>query len=351
MIVNLVNHLDRSRFEPLLALGSKEGAYLKDVAEDVPVYSLGASRSRAALPGILRAVWKLRPHAVLSTLGLNFAVAMARPFFPPGTRVLLRSGSTSTAFLNSIADGYHKRSRLQTASYRLIQRPLYGLVDQVICQSDFMLNDLVNNFDLPRQKLIRIYNPVDLEKIDCLSKQDYLPYAGAGPHLLTVGYLYRVKGYDLLLKAFREVRAAYPHATLTFIGEGVDRESLENLARELGLTDAVRFLGFQANPYPYLKHADLFVSSSRYEGFSNVILEALASGTPVVATDCPSGNREIITEGVNGWLAEPENIESLAATIQKALGELPSLNRGLIRAHCESSFSIRRITTLYEELF
>ena len=82
-----------------------------------------------------------------------------------------------------------------------------------------------------------------------------------------------------------------------------------------------------------------------------MILEALACGTPVVATDCPSGNREIIKEGVNGWLAEPENIKSLAETIRRALGELPTLSRDLIRANCESRFSVRHITTLYEDLF
>ncbi len=159
------------------------------------------------------------------------------------------------------------------------------------------------------------------------------------------------KAYDVLLKAFAIVRETNPTATLTFLGEGADRKSLENLARDLQLDGSVRFRGFLGNPYSYMKQADIFISSSRYEGFSNVIVESLACRTPVVATDCPSAIREVLREGVNGWFAENENAESLAATINRAIIERRNLNGDAIRQSCESRFAIERILPQYEKQY
>jgi len=169
--------------------------------------------------------------------------------------------------------------------------------------------------------------------------------------LISVGRLAFEKAYDILLKAFAVVREKNPTATLTILGEGEDRQSLENLARDLQLNDSVHFLGFRQNPYSYMKRANIFILSSRYEGFSNVIVEALACGTPVVATDCPSAIREVIKEGVNGWLAENENVASLAETINRAIIERKNLNAETIRQNCESRFAIERILPQYEKQF
>ncbi|CAN5859626.1 glycosyltransferase [soil metagenome] len=346
VIVHLVNNLDRSRYAPVLALGEVDGPYQKDLREDVVVYHLGARRSRNALPAIVKAVWSMRPDTVFSTLGFNFAVALASPLFPRGTRVVLREASSSTAFLKSV----ERESRARALLSSFFRRTLYRLVDKVVCQSDYMLNDLAVNFNLVTNKLVRIYNPVDIEKIRALANQNNGSYAGPGPHLLMVGHLYHAKGCDLLLPAFKLVHTQYPEATLTLVGDGDDRSALEDLTRLLRLQDAVRFTGFQANPYSYLKHADLLVSSSRYEGFANVILEAMVCGTPVVATDCPSGNREVIEEGFNGWLAKTENVRSLAETICKGIVARGSLDRDLIRARCEARFSVARIVADYESV-
>lgn len=347
MAVHLVNHLDRDRYEPILALGAIEGPYLKDVRDDVTIHELGAKRARGAFTAILSVMWRLRPDAVVSFLGLNMAVAMARPFFPKGTRVIVRQGSTTTAFLGEV----EQSSRLRAAIYRNAFRTLYRLPDAIVCQCDFMLRDLAGNFSLPTTNMVRIYNPVDIENVNKLADDGASPYTGAKPHLLTIGNMSYAKGYDILLPAFKLVRERHPGATLTIVGNGDNRMMLENLTDELGLRDAVRFAGFQLNPFVYLKHADLFVSSSRYEGMAFVILEALACGTPVVATDCPSGNREIIEEGFNGWIAKPEDVESLADTISRAIVEYPLLDRDAIRARCEERFSIERIVAQYDDLF
>jgi glycosyltransferase involved in cell wall biosynthesis len=346
VIVHLVNNLDRNLYTPMLALGRVDGPYLKELREDVLVHDLGAERARRAVRAVVKAVRTLRPAVVVSTLGLNFAVAMARPFFPKGTRVVLREGSSPTAFLKEVEQASHTRARL----YRSMYRVLYNMADRVICQSDYMLNDLATNLSLPRRKMARVYNPVDFDKIRAQTDAAPSPYSGPGPHLVTVGNMTYAKACDVLLEGFKLVRAEFPQATLTFVGDGDNRKSLEDLTGKLGLGEGVRFVGFQSNPFVYVKHADLFVSSSRYEGFSNVILEALACGTPVVATDCPSGNREVIEEGVNGWLAKPEDAASLAETICRAIRERAKLNRAEIQARCESRFSMDYILGLYQAL-
>ena len=344
VMVTLANHFDRNRYVPILALGLVKGPYLKDLARDVTIHSLGGAwRARYAVPAVLRMVWSLRPHVVLSTLGLNLAVALARPFFPPGTRVILRAGTTVSAYLKISSSN----ACLKTLGYKW----LYRLADTVICQSDFMLNDMAINFSLPRQKLVRIYNPVDIERIRTLAAQMGNPFVGTGPHLLAIGNLYRVKGFEVLLKASKLVRVHHPRTTLTILGEGEDMAKLKRLAQGLGILEATCFLGFQSNPYPYLKHADLFVSSSRYEGFSNVILESLALGTPVVATDCPGGNREVIEEGLNGWLAKVDDVESLAQTICRGIGNGVTLDAAAIQARCEARFSVNHIVELYQDQF
>jgi glycosyltransferase involved in cell wall biosynthesis len=346
VIVHLVNNLDRKLYTPLLALGAMDGPYLKELREDVQVYELGAERARRAMSAILKAVRTLRPSTVVSTLGLNFAVALASPFFPKGTRVVLREGSSPSAFLKEV----EQTSRARASFYRAMYRLLYNRADKVICQSDYMLNDLAANLSLPRRKLERIYNPVDFDRIRSLEGREDSPYQGSGPHLVTVGNMTYAKACDVLLDAFKLVRERYKGASLTFVGDGDNRQSLEALAASLGVRQNVNFAGFQSNPFAYVRHADLFVSSSRYEGFSNVILEALACGTPVVATDCPSGNREVIEEGVNGWLARPEDASSLAETICRALVEQSGLDRNSIRAACESRFSVPHILKLYQTL-
>ena len=230
-------------------------------------------------------------------------------------------------------------------------KTVYGFSDSIICQSDFMLADLERNVGIPAAKLHRIHNPVDFSEVDSLADKEENLYDERSFNLVTIGRLEYEKAYDILLRAFAVVRSEHQQAALTFIGKGSEQANLEKLVGELEIADSVRFVGFQSNPYPYLKQADIFVSSSRYEGFSNVMVEALACGTPVVATDCPSANHEVLVEGINGWFAENESVTSLAETIIRAIRERKNLDATTIRQSCESRFAIEQILPQYEEQF
>jgi glycosyltransferase involved in cell wall biosynthesis len=311
VIVTLLRHLNRTRFEPRLAVVEKAGGLIKDVPADVPVHDLRVSRVRYALPGLVRLVWKLRPRAVLSTLvELNLALVASKPLLPAGTRLLVRE---------TIAVGPRlAQSKRWPQIWLWLYRWLYPRADRIICIADFVAEELGNQLGIPRARMRRIYNPVDIERVRQLAAAGPCPYAGPGPHLVALGRLSKQKGAEVLLSALDRLRSTLPTAALTLVGEGPLEVELKALRDRLGLGEGARFAGFLPNPYPYLRHADVLVLASRYEGLPNVLLEAITLGTPVVATDCAGGVGEILAPMVASgaaWLVPPDDPEKLAEAI------------------------------------
>ena len=196
-------------------------------------------------------------------------------------------------------------------------------------------------------QIVRLYNPVDIERIRAQAEACASPFVGAGPHVVAAGRLGHQKGFDMLLDAFAAARARGVVATLTILGDGPDRGALEALAARLRVADAVHFVGFQANPFAYFAAADLFVLSSRYEGLPNVVLEAMACGCPVVAFDCPRGVREIVQDGHNGALLPPEDVVGLGDTLVRLL-RAPD-ERATLRRHVAASLTPFAVTTVVQE--
>jgi glycosyltransferase involved in cell wall biosynthesis len=302
---------------------------------------------RYALPALVRLIWKLRPHVVLATLvEPNLALLAIKPLLPRGPKLLVRETITVSERL--------AQSKRCPGIWRRLYRHLYPRADGIICVADFVLEDLAEQMRVPRSRMRRIYNPVDRDHIRRLAGQitGKSLYSGPGPHLVAAGRLSRQKGLDILLEALRRTRQALPTTDLVLVGEGRLETELTALRDRLGLREAVRFAGFQPNPYPYIQHADLLVLSSRYEGLPNVVLEALALGTPVVATDCPGGVRELLAPLGAGtcWLAPPEDPERLAEFLAAAC----AARRGMPRSVEEFEtfirpFGVETIVGEYEE--
>ncbi|MHA6266510.1 glycosyltransferase family 4 protein [Aliiroseovarius sp. CAU 1755] len=152
-----------------------------------------------------------------------------------------------------------------------------------------------------------------------------------GLRLAAVGRLDQQKGFDLLLKAMPAVRDTYPKVRLTIQGEGPERPRLEALRDKLGLAEIVSLPGASPAPGAWLQTADILVVPSRFEGFPNVIAEAAVSGLPVIAFDCDYGPREIITDGKNGLLVEPNDIPALSRSILRLIGD-PALRAQMAKA-------------------
>jgi GalNAc-alpha-(1->4)-GalNAc-alpha-(1->3)-diNAcBac-PP-undecaprenol alpha-1,4-N-acetyl-D-galactosaminyltransferase len=141
------------------------------------------------------------------------------------------------------------------------------------------------------------------------------------PTVMAMGRLHPQKGFDLLLPAFAQIQSKYPDWHLTILGEGPMRAELEALRTRLGLVDRVHFLGSVKNVDAHLRQADLFVMPSRFEGFPMALCEAMACGLPILAADCLSGPRDIIREGIDGILVPIEDIDALAAGLDRLMGD------------------------------
>lgn len=345
VITVLLRHLDHSRFECHLALVGEGRAFLEDIPREVTVHHLGVSRMRYCVPAIVKLSWQVRPDTILSTvIFLNAMLMLARPFLSGKPRILLREASLPSAFLAQGA----RNPRILKWMYRV----LYPKADQIICLCDAAIKDMVEHLGIRRDKLVRIYNPVDVEMVRRLAEGAESPYTGPGPHVIAMGRLQREKAYDVLLRAFSSVLKAFPTARLTILGEGPLETQLKQQAVELGIDHVVAFPGFQKNPWPYMKHADLFVLASRFEGLPNALLEVLALGVPVVATDCPGGVREIQKSAHEIVLVPPEDHAAFATGIIAALSK-PTRERPSPRQVAESlkDFDLQHAVREYSQLF
>ncbi|WP_310490199.1 glycosyltransferase family 4 protein [Chamaesiphon sp. VAR_69_metabat_338] len=168
--------------------------------------------------------------------------------------------------------------------------------------------------------------------------------------LIAVGRLDPRKGFDLLLRAFHQIRDRYPDWQLTILGEGAIRAELEDLRSQLQLTDCVHLPGAVQNVPDYLYQADLFVLPSRVEGFPMALCEAMACGVPVLAADCLSGPRDIIEDGVNGILVPPEDVDALAAGLDALMSD-PAKRQYLAQNAPQvlDRFGLERIAQLWTE--
>ena len=346
-MVNLLNNLDRDRFEPHLAVGRAVGPYVDELAGDVRVHELGAERSRSALPALVRVVRGTRADSVLSTVGLNWATAIARGLFPDGTRVVLREGSSPSAYLEDRSRRAPRMATIHRALYPLV----YGRADVIVCQSKFMKHDLEVSLGVRGPEIRVVPNPVDTSRVLGAMGQPCPVDDRPGPHVVSVGRLAPEKAVDVLLAAFFRLRQRLPAAQLWVLGDGPERQSLERMAVDLDLEGAVHFQGTVTNPFAFMARADVFVSASRYEGLSNAVLEALVCGTPVVATSCPSGITEIIEPGHNGWLAAPgDDADGLSATLLHAIGSGDDIDRIRIRTDAVARWDVGPVVRTYEAL-
>jgi len=217
------------------------------------------------------------------------------------------------------------------------------------------LEEELRDLGFPKKKLTTIYNGIDFEdmqnrateKID--NKYQFL-YCDDVLRIISIGRLTRQKDYGTLIKSFKKICESL-EARLIILGEGEMRQELERIAHECGVRDNVHLIGWVKNPYSHLKRSDIFVLSSLWEGFPNVIIEALGCGVPVISTDCPTGPNEIITNEENGILIPIHNWEAMADSIIRVLSDKKLYKRiqaaGRKRAE---DFNIKKISRQYVEV-
>jgi len=193
--------------------------------------------------------------------------------------------------------------------------------DYVIPNSKEMGKNLIENIDIGKGRVKTIYNPIDVKKIQKEAQEpvDHPVFAESNKVIIGVGSLTKQKGFRYLIESTKKVNDNSVSADLVLLGEGELENDLKAQAQELGIEDRVRFFGFVGNPYKYMRAADVFVLSSLWEGLPTVLIEAMVVGTCVVATNCPTGPREILKDGEIAPLISLKNAEAIANAVGKVL--------------------------------
>lgn len=333
IITTIANHLSRDRFVPMILLLRKQGGYLDILKKDVEIIDIKTERIRHSLKPILSQIYRRKPDIVFSGFGeVNAYLSLFIKLFPKIKFIARETNVVSEHVTKKEIRFFYK---------------FYNNYHQIIAQSDDMMVDLIDNFSINKNKIVKINNPVDFEfiesKLFTSSKPESFKYNFK--NVVAIGNLSSRKGFDNLLKVFSRLKNE--NIILHILGDGRDKEILHQMKDFLGLKN-VLFHGRQENPYAFLKYADLFILSSRYEGFPNVLLEAGACGTYSLANDCPGGINEIIQNQVNGEVGNIENPEKFSQQILKVLHR--EYDKESIQNSIKSRFSKDIIMGKYENL-
>jgi glycosyltransferase involved in cell wall biosynthesis len=305
--LTVLRHLDRARFEPILVLMRAEGPFLADLPPDVRVISLDAPRLARSGPGLYRVLRAERPDILFSTCSTSNVIAGA-VHAAARSRAGLVMSERSTLYRGRSAR--HIKQTVEVALKRII----YPRADLITAVSQGVADELHETLRLPREKIQVVYNPMVEDDIGARAAEpvDHPWFHDGLPVVIAVGRLVPQKDYPTLLEAFARVRRRVP-ARLFVLGEGFLREPLAALTRAKHLDDAVHFAGFDKNPFKYMARAQLLMQSSSTEGLPGSLIQSMACGTPVVATDCDFGPREVITaSGEDGFLVPVGDADRLA---------------------------------------
>ncbi|RZM82609.1 glycosyltransferase [Leptolyngbya iicbica] len=341
--LNLANYYSKLDFKTILLVCTDEGPYRKDVVREIEVINLNTYRIRHSLFKIRRALKDIKPDVILSvSRDANILVGLTY-MFHSSARLIFREANTMHAVL--------KMPQLKRLCYLTLMKIAYLKADVVISNSQDTKSDLEKYKVVSSSSKIRvIHNPVLPSNVEeLISVKCHHPWlvSSALKVVLSVGRLYPQKNHALLINAFSRVISHVKNARLVILGEGDEKENIHKQIHAFGLQDHVDVLDFQANPFPFYREADLFVLTSLWEGFGNVLVEALACGTPVVSTDCPGGPREILEYGEYGTLVPVNDVDALASAIISALMMTDDFQQKSLRSQRAQLFSVELIAQQY----
>jgi len=321
--VNIANYLaKRGKKVHLVVIEHLEG-HQHFLSPQVTLINLNCKRRWCAIIPFTKYLLKEKPASVLAFLGVADIIAIiATVLVPKKPRLLISEHSTYSMVKLKSAELFTGENIIgKYLLKKLIAKYIYPLADEIIAVSKDAAEDLENYAGYQHGRVKNIYNPVIFPELFDMGKQSvphpWLKDTHASV-ILAVGRLSHEKNFALLIKAFAKIRTQCK-AKLMIIGEGPEREALQQLINNLGINDDVALVGFQKNPYAYMSRTAALVLSSNYEGLSNVLIEALACGSPVISTDCKSGSREILADGKYGILVPVGNIDALATAMKEVL--------------------------------
>lgn len=339
VVATLLRNLSRERFEVSLAVVNQENSVFSgELPSDIPVIDLAAPRLRYGLLKIVQHIWALKPDVVFSTIDyFNVTLAATRPFWPRRTRFIARP---------TILFGAALEENKAPSLWKSFNKFAIANTDLYVFQSDAMERDYRSSLNWNNGSSVVIPNPLDFEFVkERSARETEQPFYDASAfNLVAAGRFESQKGFEAAIEAIALLGNRNVH--LTILGEGALRSTLQQKIEELGLQAQVCLPGYSRNPYPYYAKADGFLLSSRFEGFPNVVIEALACGTPVIAT--PVAGLGAILEDIPECEIAPGYS---ASALADAMGRFVARGRKRVERESVSQFDVGQVVRKYEECF
>lgn len=328
----IAQNVDSEKFESTLLVTSfkKDAAYTIDT---INVVFLEKKRVLNAIPSLFWCLLKYQPHVVLSSIGhINTVMGLMSPFFFK-TKFIIREASVVSE-MSKYGSGHKNASKLHSWLPHLS----YKLVDYIVCQSKDMADDFINVFKINKRKIVIINNPITnnypLEKTS-RGKNQIMKF-------ITVGRLSKEKGYLRIIKLLSQLKFDFHY---TIIGEGPLKDEIFDFISNLNLNSKISHIPYTSNVTKYMSENDFFLQGSYVEGFPNALLESCMAGTPVIAFNVPGGTKEIVQNGINGFIVENE--EEYLNCLNKNIQWSPEK----IRNSVYKKFNKEKILKEYEKMF
>lgn len=325
----IAQNIDPEKFNTtLLIIG-----YSKDASYDVKGINLVFLEKERVLNGIrdlFKYIRKNKPDILVSAVGhLNTVTAYMSLFFPK-TKFISREVTVL-----SVDTDFFEEKRTNALNYFSNKR--FNYFDKIICQSEDMLQDIKDSYNIKKDKLIVINNPIT-DGFELKEETDN----DKPVQFITVGRLSKEKGYGRILKILSKLSVPFHY---TIIGNGSEKDEVYDLIEQYGLKDKITHIDFTKEVSKYLSKSDVFLQGSYFEGFPNCLIESCSVGTPVVAFNVPGGTKEIIENGVNGYLVENED------QFLEKLNEAKKWNAKTVSDSVYKKFNKDMIIKQYEDLF
>jgi len=344
MMVRLANGLAERGYNVEMVVGEMHNSFRNELSDKVKVVDLGTTAILGMTFALLKYLRTNSPKALYTAVPNCNAVAAV---------AALLSGSNTKLTISERSDTFEEFRNTKASLYKLsiFLIPLtYRLAHKIVAVSAGTARSLSQFSKIPLSKIEVVYNPAFSEEIieQSLEEVDHPWIRGPFKLVVAAGRLVPQKNFSLLLRAAALVVEKDPNVKFILLGEGPERALLEQLRAELRLEDHVDLPGADRNPFRWFAKADLFVLSSDWEGFGNVLVQALACGCQVVSTDCPSGPREILSDGLFGDLVEVKNSRALADSILRRLAS--PLDR-VSQQNRARDFTLKAAVDEYERVF
>lgn len=315
VFINIINSIDPDRYDVKVFYTCYEE--ISNINDIIPITFANKLHMREALTKLVTFIKEFQPDSVFTS---HSSIAYMLPIlrFWSGIKFKIYTRVAVTP-----SEIYHDdlKSRILYRIYPF----LYRIMDLIIAQTDYMKKDIIKNYGVKGEKIRVIRNIIQKEYVLAQSKKEISEFISKDDYnIVAAGALYSVKGFDLLIKALAPVIKENRKIKLRILGEEryeIGYKSiLQSMIQRLDLSDNIMLLGHKQNPYPYIMQSDLYVMSSKREGFPNVVLEALCLGTPVVATDCVDFT-DVIFAGINGFITKKEDVDSIRQGIKSAMSQ------------------------------